>query len=163
MEDFVHVGTLADLKMSPLMRRHTNVNGRNVSIILRNETLFCVDSVCSHMGGPLAAGDIEDICGEQVIKCPWHSYRFSLTDGKKFSKAVTFDQKTGSAITHGWSKSNESFQRIHDVVLDNNHDIWVKLDCSTDDPVPSDRYADDPHAAACMHTAYSQYFHSKRY
>ncbi len=163
MDEFIYVGTLADLKKSPLMRVHTRVTGRNVSVIFTNETLHCVDSVCSHMGGPLGVGDIEDVCGEKVIKCPWHSYRFSLIDGRKFSKPVTFDPVTRSPNTHDWSKSNESFQRIHEVSLDDNGGIWVKLNADADERFPSDRYAYDDHAAACMHTANSRYFHSKRY
>lgn len=35
-----------------------------------------MDSVCSHMGGPLGEqGDIEDIEGSACIRCPWHGRR----------------------------------------------------------------------------------------
>jgi nitrite reductase/ring-hydroxylating ferredoxin subunit len=32
---------------------------------------------CTHRGGPLSEGTIEDDC----VTCPWHGSSFSLTDG----------------------------------------------------------------------------------
>ena len=40
-------------------------------------TLRALDSVCSHMGGPLAEGTVDDGC----ITCPWHGSTFRLADG----------------------------------------------------------------------------------
>ena len=43
-------------------RVHVAVQGRYVSIIRgRRGDLYCIDSVCYHMGGPLTIGDIEDV------------------------------------------------------------------------------------------------------
>ncbi len=163
MDAFVRVAVVSDLNKSPMGRFHTRVNERNVSIIQTEDGIHCMDSVCSHMGGPLAVGDIEDLAGEKVIKCPWHSYRFSLKDGKKFTKPVSFDPKSGCPIPHEWKKSDEVYQRVHEVKLDSDGVIYVKLNLHDVTEHPSDRYAYDNNAAACMNTACSQYFHSKRY
>lgn len=40
-------------------------------------TLRALDSVCSHMGGPLDEGTVDDGC----ITCPWHGSTFRLADG----------------------------------------------------------------------------------
>jgi nitrite reductase/ring-hydroxylating ferredoxin subunit len=163
MDNFSVVTTLKDLAVSPMSRIHLQIKGRNVSVILRNNQVFCMDSICCHMGGPLAAGDIEDVDGELAIKCPWHSYRFSLLDGKKFSRPVTFDADSGSPSCHGWSKSDVTSQRVHDVVVDEKGSVSVRLVLERGDSIPSDRYAYDSNAAACLHKACSQYFHSNRY
>jgi nitrite reductase (NADH) small subunit len=43
----------------------------------RNGSLYAVENRCPHRGGPLSEGVFG---GEQVI-CPYHSYRFQLSDG----------------------------------------------------------------------------------
>jgi nitrite reductase/ring-hydroxylating ferredoxin subunit len=50
-----------------------------VSLVLYRSdgTVRALDSVCSHMGGPLAEGQVDDGC----IICPWHGSRFRLADG----------------------------------------------------------------------------------
>lgn len=40
-------------------------------------TVRALDSVCSHMGGPLEEGQVQDGC----ITCPWHGSTFHLADG----------------------------------------------------------------------------------
>ncbi|MGW6174464.1 Rieske 2Fe-2S domain-containing protein [Arthrobacter sp. NPDC055138] len=40
-------------------------------------TVRALDSVCSHMGGPLDEGTVDDGC----ITCPWHGSTFRLADG----------------------------------------------------------------------------------
>lgn len=41
--------------------------------------VFCVQSFCPHLGGPLFQGTIS---GES-ISCPWHLWRFSLRTGAR--------------------------------------------------------------------------------
>ncbi|KAK3095212.1 hypothetical protein FSP39_011614 [Pinctada imbricata] len=40
-----------------------------------------MDAICSHEGGPLEQGDIEDLDGRLKIICPWHCYDFDLETG----------------------------------------------------------------------------------
>lgn len=58
---------------------HRKVEAGKVSVLLyrSGSEILAVDSVCSHMGGPLEEGDIADGC----VVCPWHGSTFSLDDG----------------------------------------------------------------------------------
>lgn len=46
-----------------------------------NEQFFAIDSRCSHEGGPLEEGDIEELGEKLLVICPWHSFDFDLKDG----------------------------------------------------------------------------------
>src|SRR6202012_1085032 len=39
--------------------------------------LFAIDDTCPHMGASLSGGHLED----GVVTCPWHAWRFRLSDG----------------------------------------------------------------------------------
>jgi nitrite reductase/ring-hydroxylating ferredoxin subunit len=39
--------------------------------------ILALSSTCSHMGGPLEEGQVEDGC----VSCPWHGSTFDLSDG----------------------------------------------------------------------------------
>jgi nitrite reductase/ring-hydroxylating ferredoxin subunit len=39
--------------------------------------ILAVDSVCSHAGGPLEKGTVDNGC----VVCPWHGSTFRLADG----------------------------------------------------------------------------------
>ena len=69
---------------------------RFVSLIRgMNGKLYCLDSTCYHMGGPLATGDIEDLGnddGGPCIVCPWHKYKVRLDTGERlFGKVGAYD------------------------------------------------------------------------
>lgn len=51
----------------------------DVTVLLyrSGESITAIDSVCSHMGGPLEEGTIADGC----VTCPWHGSTFQLEDG----------------------------------------------------------------------------------
>lgn len=58
-------------------RRAVEVRGVTVLLHRSGGTIRALDSVCSHMGGPLEEGKIEDGC----VTCPWHGSTFRLADG----------------------------------------------------------------------------------
>nr|XP_020467883.1 Rieske domain-containing protein-like [Monopterus albus] len=43
---------------------------------------FAMDARCSHSGGPLCEGDIEEADAVLQVFCPWHDYNFDLRTGK---------------------------------------------------------------------------------
>ncbi|QCU77169.1 Rieske (2Fe-2S) protein [Citricoccus sp. SGAir0253] len=55
------------------------VEAGDVSVLLARVggAVTAVDSVCSHLGGPLEQGTIVDGC----VTCPWHGSTFRLADG----------------------------------------------------------------------------------
>ena len=66
----VHDVPLGEGKVVPL--------GRKVVAVFRTDGQFyAIDDVCPHMGASLAGGYVE---GDSVT-CPWHAWRFRLTDG----------------------------------------------------------------------------------
>lgn len=68
---------LADKELSD--GEHRKVDAGAVSVLLHRSgaKTLALDSVCSHMGGPLDEGKIADGC----VTCPWHGSAFRLTDG----------------------------------------------------------------------------------
>jgi len=54
------------------------VNGKALTLFRLGECVVALDAECPHEGGPLQDGTIEEGC----VVCPWHTYRFGLTDGR---------------------------------------------------------------------------------
>ena len=53
------------------------VNRKDVAVFKTNGQFFAIDDLCPHMGASLSGGFIED----GVVTCPWHYWRFRLSDG----------------------------------------------------------------------------------
>ncbi len=51
--------------------------GRLIALLLVEKTLFAIDAVCPHQGGPLAEGRRDGT----IVSCPWHGWQFDLTNG----------------------------------------------------------------------------------
>ncbi len=49
-----------------------------ILLVRRGDRIFAMVETCSHLGGPLAEGKLED----GSIQCPWHGSRFALEDGR---------------------------------------------------------------------------------
>ncbi|KAA8495753.1 Rieske domain-containing protein [Porphyridium purpureum] len=112
-------------------RLHLKVNGRHVSVIRgRGGKLYCVDSVCYHAGGPLTAGNIEDVAGRECVVCPWHSYKLDLSTGEGLYTDLNYK-----------IASKGKRQRTHDVQQRGDGRIYVRLNLTEPDSLPSDEYA----------------------
>lgn len=70
--DVVAIGDLAE--DAP---RRFDVDGQPVVLVRTGGETFALGATCSHLGGPLADGAVDDGC----LVCPWHSSRFRLRDG----------------------------------------------------------------------------------
>ena len=68
----------ADLGQDEL--RKVRAGSAHVLLTRLEGRIVALSSTCSHMGGPLEEGRIEDGC----VVCPWHGSTFSLADGKIF-------------------------------------------------------------------------------
>jgi len=51
--------------------------GRQILLYRHGGTLYAIDNLCSHAGGLLSRGPVEDL----IVTCPLHGSRFSLADG----------------------------------------------------------------------------------
>ncbi len=68
--------------------RLAEVAGTRVVLVRHAGRIHALGEVCSHLGGPLAEGKIED----GGIVCPWHSSRFRLEDGGVLDGPATFPE-----------------------------------------------------------------------
>lgn len=57
--------------------KRVRVSGKSVMLWREKGEIYAIGSVCSHAGGPLHKGKVEDGC----VTCPWHDSVFDLRDG----------------------------------------------------------------------------------
>jgi len=83
-EDFEPVLDATDLAEGQMKR----VDVGNIPILLVRSSgqVLALTNTCSHLGGPLSDGKLEDGC----VTCPWHGSRFKLTDGRVVDGPATF-------------------------------------------------------------------------
>jgi len=60
-----------------------------VLLAKKDGNIFALANTCSHLGGPLAEGDLLDDCN---VRCPWHGSVFSLKDGSVVNSPATEPQ-----------------------------------------------------------------------
>lgn len=64
------------------------VGHQEVGLVLHEGRPVAVLNYCPHFGGPLALGPISTRRGE--IICPWHRFRFKLSDGQSATNPAMF-------------------------------------------------------------------------
>jgi nitrite reductase/ring-hydroxylating ferredoxin subunit/uncharacterized membrane protein len=75
-ENFVSV--LPETELPENQLRCVDVNGMPVLLVRRAQRIYAIAETCSHLGGPLSEGKLEDTS----VRCPWHGSCFSLEDGR---------------------------------------------------------------------------------
>ena len=76
MADFVTVAKADDIP--PGQVRVYEVGDRRIALCNVGGTLYAIDDVCTHDGGPLDQGEL---AGDQ-IECPRHGARFDVRTGR---------------------------------------------------------------------------------
>lgn len=74
-KEFRRAAAAADLKEGEPVR--VEIDDTPIVIVKSGPNVFALAETCSHLGGPLAEGKVED----GTIQCPWHGSRFNLKDG----------------------------------------------------------------------------------
>ena len=74
---FVLVAAPADLPPGAAVR----VGDCFVSLFNVAGSIYAIDNVCPHAGGPLSMGMRGGACGD-IIECPWHGWRFNVRTGE---------------------------------------------------------------------------------
>ncbi|MBM9504207.1 Rieske 2Fe-2S domain-containing protein [Actinacidiphila acididurans] len=71
-----HAGPVAELPVGRPVRR---MIGEVAVVVVRGagDTFHVLADSCTHLGGPLSEGAVENGC----LRCPWHASTFRLTDG----------------------------------------------------------------------------------
>ena len=84
MADFVKVAKTNEIE--PGQARLVDVKGKQIALFNIDGAYYAIEDVCTHDGGPLAEGEVE----EDVVICPRHGARFSIRTGAALSfPAVT--------------------------------------------------------------------------
>jgi nitrite reductase/ring-hydroxylating ferredoxin subunit/uncharacterized membrane protein len=66
------------------------VDGVDLLVFRRHDSVWVLESRCPHRGGPLAEGDIADGC----VTCPWHASTFELATGAVVDGPATAPART---------------------------------------------------------------------
>jgi nitrite reductase/ring-hydroxylating ferredoxin subunit len=69
-------------------RRRVDLDGQQVLLVRQHGLLHAMGATCSHLGGPLERGALEEGC----VVCPWHQSRFRLHDGSVARSPATSPQ-----------------------------------------------------------------------
>jgi 3-phenylpropionate/trans-cinnamate dioxygenase ferredoxin subunit len=85
MNDFTRVAKVGDL--SDPGKELLEVADRMVVLFHVGGQYYCIDDVCTHDGGPLSAGCLE----EMTIACPRHGAKFDIRTGKALTMPATED------------------------------------------------------------------------
>jgi nitrite reductase/ring-hydroxylating ferredoxin subunit len=75
-EEFLKVASISEIP--PDKMKLVQYKGQPVCIANSKGKYYGIRNTCTHMGGPLAQGKLED----QIVECPWHGSRFDLTTGE---------------------------------------------------------------------------------
>jgi glycine betaine catabolism B len=75
-DDFLRVASTSEIPMEKM--KVVQYKGEPVCLANSKGKYFAIRNTCTHMGGPLAQGKLED----QIVECPWHGSRFDLTTGE---------------------------------------------------------------------------------
>lgn len=51
---------------------------RIVAVFNVEGTIFAMDGICPHAGGPLANGELQGC----IVTCPWHGWQFDVSSGR---------------------------------------------------------------------------------
>ena len=91
--DFVKVATLAEVPPGEL--KLVELEGEPVAVANVGGQIFAIGAECTHAGGPLDEGYLED----DILTCPWHGGQFNVRTGEVESPppqvpVVTFQVKT---------------------------------------------------------------------
>lgn len=54
-----------------------SVDGKLIAVFREGDAFRAIDDVCPHMGASLSGGHLEN----GIVSCPWHAWRFRLSDG----------------------------------------------------------------------------------
>ena len=74
-EKFVRIGKVEDVP--PGQSRAVKVQGKTIALFNVSGSLFAINNVCPHKGGPLHKGKVKGY----VVGCPWHDLQFDVRTG----------------------------------------------------------------------------------
>ncbi|MDE1763280.1 MAG: non-heme iron oxygenase ferredoxin subunit [Thaumarchaeota archaeon] len=79
MSEFVKVARRQDVSEGTL--REVKYNEESVCLANIGGKYYAIGNICTHEGGPLAEGALQDF----EVECPWHNARFDMRTGEVLS------------------------------------------------------------------------------
>ena len=76
MAEFVKIASTADIPLGKV--NVYEVDGRQIAVCNVDGTFYAIDDICTHDGGSLDQGELED----DQIECPRHGARFDVKTGR---------------------------------------------------------------------------------
>ncbi len=61
----------------PGTAKAVEAEGRRIALFNRGGDYFAIDDACTHRGGPLSEGEVNDT----VVTCPWHGATYDIATG----------------------------------------------------------------------------------
>jgi len=95
MTDFVKVAGLDDLDEGELIA--VEIDGEPVCLTKIDGTVYAFTGTCTHIGGPLNEGELDD----DVVTCPWHGAQFNVRTGKVLRGPARQDIQTYAVRIEG--------------------------------------------------------------
>jgi 3-phenylpropionate/trans-cinnamate dioxygenase ferredoxin subunit len=81
--NFILVCGLSELE--PRQPKTVEVDNRFVVLVLVDDEVYCIDDVCTHDGGTLGDGTLDDHC----LACPRHGAKFDVRTGEAITMPAT--------------------------------------------------------------------------
>jgi glycine betaine catabolism B len=75
-DEFVRVASASEVPTGKM--KEVQYKGQPVCLANSKGKYYAIRNRCTHLGGPLAQGKLED----QTVECPWHGSRFDLATGE---------------------------------------------------------------------------------
>ncbi|WDT75825.1 MAG: Rieske 2Fe-2S domain-containing protein [Candidatus Manganitrophus sp.] len=73
--EFVKVAWLQEIPMEK--GKVIQVEGKEIALFRSEGSVYAIDNLCLHEGGPLGHGPVKD----GIVTCPWHLWRFDVRTG----------------------------------------------------------------------------------
>lgn len=83
MAEFVKAAKASDIPSGEV--RGVELGSARVCIANVNGQFYAIGAECTHMGGPLDEGFLED----KLLQCPWHAGTFDVTSGEAVDPPAT--------------------------------------------------------------------------
>ena len=75
MAQFVKVASTEEIAVGSA--KQVEANGKTIALFNLNGNYYAIDNACTHRGGPLAEGYVDD----EKVTCPWHGAQFNVKTG----------------------------------------------------------------------------------
>jgi nitrite reductase/ring-hydroxylating ferredoxin subunit len=76
MPDFVKVAKISEIPTGA--GKLIETGGKQIALFQVDGKLYAIDNNCTHVGGPLCEGEVQNL----IVECPWHGAQFSIETGQ---------------------------------------------------------------------------------